>query len=368
MFKQRRAPRKVGSDNYEGEDSLGLQVVVKPRRRAIAADDEVNEEVQVHKRGRKPRLAVHRSDVRRAEATTRNIGKEEQGSESVHNFKTTDAPDPENQLDLTAKFGSSLARYEQPCIIPSAAEIAEKKARRARLAKEKAAEYIPLDEGDSDAEEDERGRLILRAKEKTTEGRLIREDEDIFEGFDEFTEADKIILGRERDETKRRKEDVAARLAEMEEAESSNESEEEENAAFEAAQTRHGTYATAKAPTETTKQHTPPIITPLPTLKGVLERLGKKLEEMRADQAHRVQEMEALKAERMRLAEEEVKIQKALDETAEKFEELRVEKGVEAEAKQDLCVAEKSRDSEDVEAEEVDDFAVVQGHAGLGYG
>jgi len=257
-------------------------------------------------------------------------------------------------LDLSSKFGSSLSRYQQSSAIPSATEIAEKKARRTRLAKEQAAEeYISLDpddpsldnddeDGDPNVTRDESGRLILKPKDKygMAESRLVRDDEDIMEDFDDFTEDGKIQLGRkaEKEAARKRKEEMRSQIAQAEgqdaedSAEESDASEKERNAAFEAAQTRHGTYAashtTSDDPYEQLRPKTPPKISPLPTLDGVLERLRKQVAEMQTSRTRKLAEMEALQREKIRLGEEEVRIQKALRETAEKFQQLRAEKGI----------------------------------------
>ena len=260
-------------------------------------------------------------------------------------------------LDLSSKFGSHLARYGQSAI-PSASEIAEKKARRARLAKEHAAEeFISLDpddpgfgdadeegvDGDPNVMRDESGRLVLKPKDKygMQESRLVREDEDIMENFEDFTEDGKVHLGRkaEREAERRRRDDMRAAIAaaegddEADGSDDSDASERERNAAFEAAQTRHGTYAathdaTPRDPYARMRPKTPPKISPLPTLEGVIERLRGQVAEMQTGRARKLAEMEALQREKVRLAEEEVRIQAALRETGMKFQELRVEKGI----------------------------------------
>lgn len=245
-------------------------------------------------------------------------------------------------LDLSAKFGASLSQYQQSSAIPSAAEIAEKKARRARLAKEEAAEYISLDPDDPDLDEDldpnvmrdDIGRLVLKPKDKygMSESRLVREDEDIMENFDEFTEDGKIALGQkaEAEAERKRRQEMAAQIADAEEDSESDDSERERNDAFERSQTKHGTYAENATSSDPTNQRpkTPPIITPLPTLDGAIERLRKQLAEMQTSRMQKLQEMEKLQREKIRLAEEEVRIQHALKETSEKFEQLRKERGI----------------------------------------
>jgi hypothetical protein len=256
-------------------------------------------------------------------------------------------------LDLNSKFGSSLSRYQQqqslPSAIPSATEISEKKARRARLAAEtRADEFISLDpdepgfdeDSDGNVATDETGRLILRPKDKygLAESRLVREDEDVLEGFDEFTgetgariHMDESTRGGER---QRRKEEMAAQIAAAEaeeDSEDGDESERERNMAFEAAQTRHGNFSTAREDDEEARNgrpKTPPKIAPLPSLDGVIGRLRAQLAGMQTARMEKVGEMAALEREKIRIGEEEVRIQKALRETGEKFEALRKEKGI----------------------------------------
>lgn len=262
-------------------------------------------------------------------------------------------------LDLSAKFGASLARYDhlsgQSSAIPSATEIAEKKARRARLAREEAAEYISLDPDDPNLDDDdgdldenvmrnERGQLVLKPKEDKyglSESRLVHEDEDIMENFDEFTEDGKISLGKkaEAEAARKRKQDMAAQIAEAEgasDAEDSDDSERARTDAFVANQTRHGIYnnphstTTPAAALDLTahRPKTPPIITPLPTVTIVAQRLEAQLASMQAARTQKLQEMRRLQREKIDLAEQEVRIQQALKETAEKFSHLRKEKGI----------------------------------------
>ena len=168
----------------------------------------------------------------------------------------------------------------------------------------------------------------------------MREDEDVMEGFDEFTgetgariHMDESTRGGERE---RRKKEMAAHIAAAEAEEDSeeggDESERERNEAFEAAQTRHGNYSTTAdavaREAEDSRPRTPPKISPLPSLDGVIARLRAQLADMQTTRSQKVGEMAALEREKIRIGEEEVRIQKALKETGEKFEELRREKGI----------------------------------------
>lgn len=281
--------------------------------------------------------------------TPRDLGTDTSASEVEYVEKSTQA------LDLSSKFGTSLDRYKQSSAIPSAAEIEEKKARRARMAKEQTAEQFisldpddpQLDEGDDDENvtRDETGRLVLKPKDKygQAESRLVRDDEDIMEDFDDFTEAEgKILLGRkaEAEAARKRRQDMATQIAQAEGAESdsddSHTSEQERNEAFEAAQTRHGTYAenaTSNDPYAAVRPRTPPKISPLPTLDGVLERLRNQVVELQTSRMAKMKEMDALQREKVRLGEEEVRIQRQLKETGEWYAKLRADKGLEGDEK-----------------------------------
>lgn len=248
----------------------------------------------------------------------------------------------ENAIDLASKFGSSLARYSTPSAIPSATEIAEKKARRARLAREQ--DFISLSANDSDIHDDddlddnvirdEHGKLILKPTEKYAETRLVRDDEDIFENFDSFTSDGRIALGRdaEKADAQRRRTEMAGLIADAE-AQSdgvedgedpADDSELERHAAFEDAQTRSGTYATRHADeADAARPVTPPRIAPLPTLDSVMTRLKARLEDMQVARAVKAQELEKLRAERTQIEKDEVRVQSALKETAEKYESMR---------------------------------------------
>jgi hypothetical protein len=165
------------------------------------------------------------------------------------------------------------------------------------------------------------------------------------ENFDEFTEDGKIHLGRkaEAEAERKRRQDMAAQIAEAEGAsdEDSDDSERERKEAYEASQTRHGTYGQNVTENDATnlRPRTPPIITPLPSLDGAIERLRKQLSEMQSARMQKLQDLEGLQQQKVALAEDEVRIQKALKETAEKFDLLRKEKGIGGSSQNDGTVA-----------------------------
>jgi len=239
-------------------------------------------------------------------------------------------------LDVTSKFGP-LTKLSTTIssAIPTEAEIREKKERRARLAKEQ--DYLSLDADDASEEEiDERtGRLTLHEKQKYPETRLVPDDEDIAEGFDAYVEDGKISLGRkaEREAERKRRAEMADMIASAEgvgsDVDASEDSEAERNAAYEAAQTRAGTYGTSRdRAAEEQRPRTPPRITPLPDLGAVVEKLRTRLQGLEEARAARVRKMEELRAEKREMKEREVWIQAQLRETGEKYERLRFEAGL----------------------------------------
>lgn len=231
-------------------------------------------------------------------------------------------------LDLAAKFGSSLATY-QDSRIPTDAEIKEKKQRRARLAKEE--EFINLngDENDDDNE------IFLLPRKQKPETRLVRDDEEIAEGFDEFVEDGRIALGRKAEREQRRRHEAEMRQL-IQEAEGSSEddtddSETERIAAYEAAQTRagmDGLQQNGGANNQPKRPRTPPKITPLPSLSACLERLRANLSEMQHSRMQKFQKMEEIQREKSDIKTREAEIQQLLKEAGENYERLRAEAGI----------------------------------------
>lgn len=339
---------------------------------AAAGDDEEDSgpSVITPKRGNLSRLAIQRNAEKKGNDLPFRAGRDEDERPSYSkdylaelkqstpttpanlSASSTDVEDEaglaQGQLDIASKFGADLSRYSRPTAIPTDAEIKEKKERRARLAKEN--DFIALDASDEDDEDldenvtrDETGRLILKPKEKYPETRLVRDDEDILEDFDDFTTDGKMALGRkaEKEAAAKRKAEMASLIADAEgqdSEEDEDDSEAERNAAFEVAQTRHGNYAHGAEDRDTERPRTPPRIAPLPSLDAVVERLRKRLEEMEVAKMGRLKEMQALKEEKLRIGEEEVRVQASLKETGEKYAKLREEMGLKDESDGQVAV------------------------------
>ncbi|KAL8814162.1 MAG: hypothetical protein Q9223_006596 [Gallowayella weberi] len=244
--------------------------------------------------------------------------------------RTPDGDSDESKaIDLAAKFGSDLSVYESSAI-PTDAEIQEKKQRRARLAKEK--EYINLH--GSESSEEDRNEAILRPRKDHPETRLVRDDEDVMEGFDELVDDGRIALGRraEREQKRKQKSEMETLINEAEggsSSEESDDSEVERRQAYEAVQTRAGMDGLQKHEdySQSQRPRTPPKITPLPTLKGCLERLQASLNKMQYERMQRVKRLEEVQKEKRELAEREVEIQRLLKETADDYAKLRSQIG-----------------------------------------
>ncbi len=243
-------------------------------------------------------------------------------------------------VDVASKFGSLTTSIFAPNpLIPTDAEIREKKERRARLAKEQEADKIMLDEADDPtaiSDDDMRNEISLRPEPKYAETRLVPDDEDIAEGFDKFVSDGTLSLGRkaERDAARKRRVEIESMIAEAEgrksdESEREDDSDADRNAAYEAAQTRAGTYSShADRRNEQLRPRTPPRITPIPQLSSVLERLRATLAAMEGDLDQKIARIEGLRAEKKELAERGDWVQSQLKETGERFERLRAETGV----------------------------------------
>ncbi|PHH67323.1 hypothetical protein CDD81_86 [Ophiocordyceps australis] len=200
--------------------------------------------------------------------------------------------------------------------ILSEAEIRERKERRARLAKEQ--EYIVIDDDDGD-------NGLGRSKKETT--RLVREEEDLGEGFDDYVEDGGLALGKraEKERRRRHRRQMAELIntAEGHSSESSSESDAERRMAYEAAQTRAGLDGIEK-PGKSTKDinvQLPSKFLPLPSLPECLARLQASLKSMEKDIRTKHASIEQLRREREEVDRREAEVQALLDETGRKYQE-----------------------------------------------
>ncbi|KAH0837040.1 hypothetical protein AYO21_08843 [Fonsecaea monophora] len=254
-------------------------------------------------------------------------------------------------LDLESKFGKTavLSSTLSPHI-PSAAEIREKKERRARLAKEqqaaeKSEDFISLEDYDSDGEFKPRrmqvSSYLAPPREKDT--RLVREDEDIAEGFDDFVEdSGRVTLSKKglREQSRKEKEAIRNLINEAEGAspddsaadgdggDSASDSDYERRQEYELAQTHHGMDGLAAHADHTrrlTRPRQPRETTPIPKLSVGLARLRdmvSALEYERAKIAKRKADIEREKAE---IKHSQEHIQRSLEEAGQELDRVQRE-------------------------------------------
>ncbi|XPS93188.1 hypothetical protein M3J09_002551 [Ascochyta lentis] len=245
-------------------------------------------------------------------------------------------------LDIASKFGPiATLPTTASSAIPTAAEIEEKKARRKRLAQEEKAleddaeRPWASDDSGSDDFRQHRNEISLRPKEKYPETRLIHDDEDIAEGFDDFVEDGRISLGRksEREAQRKRRADMAALIHDAEGSDSaSTDSEDERNTAFAAAQARAGRYGQKMENDDDDDDgtKTPPKISPLPDLDDLLDALRVEAQTKQHRMHLILGTLQELKDDRVRIEERKRFLQDQLQKTGDEYEKLRVESGLPA--------------------------------------
>ncbi|KJZ68678.1 hypothetical protein HIM_11934 [Hirsutella minnesotensis 3608] len=232
----------------------------------------------------------------------------------------------EMELDASELEGALIvdspatSNVETSTRIMTDAEIREKKERRARLAKEN--EFLSVEDDD----EEEGGR------KKKDDTRLLAEDEELGEGFDDFVEDGGLSLGRraEKERRKRERQQMAELIsaAEGHSSDSSSDSDAERRIAYESAQTKAGLDG-LKKPKKNPAGEQPQVpsrITPLPALSGCLARLQATLKLMESDIRTKHARVEELRREREEIAKREVEVQALLDQTGKKYQEA-MEKG-----------------------------------------
>ncbi|KAJ5626142.1 hypothetical protein N7510_002451 [Penicillium lagena] len=249
--------------------------------------------------------------------------------------KTSTDDEKDRTVDVAAKFGEVMT-VSGPSAIPSEAEIREKKARRARLAMEHGAQeddYIALDDEDGVAHHDDWD-LAARG-EKVKDTRLVRDDEDFAEGFEEYVEDGKISLGKKAEREQQRKQRAAMRelIDDAEGVSDEEDSDIEEKAAYEATQTKKA-MGNGRAD-RLDRPRTPPKMTSLPKLAHSLERLRTSLAGMETSKTQMISRMEDLRKEKEEVSMREVEIQALIQEAGDNYERLKKEAGVDASANGD---------------------------------
>ncbi|KYK57469.1 hypothetical protein DCS_04479 [Drechmeria coniospora] len=230
-----------------------------------------------------------------------------------------DADDME--LDESELEGALIVEAPAPSPKPTTqiltdVEIRERKERRARLAKEQG--FLSVEDDD---DEDRPGR------KKKADTRLLAEDEDLGEGFDDFVEDGGLSLGKraERERRKQQRRQMAELIsaAEGHTSDSSSDSDAERRIAYESAQTRAGLDGLEKPKKNAADEllRVPPKITPLPNLTECLARLQATLAGMEVDIESKKARIEQIRCEKEDIAKREAEVQALLDETGRKYQE-----------------------------------------------
>ena len=288
-----------------------------------------------------------------------------------------------NALEIASKFGNTSLVSQSPggpsqsqsrsqSHIPTDAEIREKKARRARLAAQASAgvdshgeavdgaqEYISLDPEDDGEFRDQRlhsqnnnsgssnTMALWRAQESEKDTRLVRDDEDIAEGFEEYVEdagSRQVLMGRRAKKAAERQEREQLRqmIEEAEEEQGTDEemsdSEVERMEEYEEAQTRKGmdgmgrgargrnSNGNSNIPGSGRRKDRPPtVVTPIPKLGDELKRLKAVVRGWEDRRQFVERRQKQLDGELVEVEKRQVEIQRLLQETGARYQELRAE-------------------------------------------
>lgn len=204
--------------------------------------------------------------------------------------------------------------------IPSAAEIREKKERRARMAKEGDAYR------DDEYDEDD-GFISLASKKKKDDTRLIAEDEDLGEGYDEYVEDGRLELGKSREKEARRRHrremEELINAAEGASEEDDSDSDAERKAAYEAAQTRaamDGLHRAAVEDADPGDRLVIPKMKPLPELGVSLARMRDLVREMEEQVTQKRKRIEGIEKEKQEILDREKEVQEVLNQAGMKYQ------------------------------------------------
>ncbi|KAK2875025.1 hypothetical protein FQN49_001844 [Arthroderma sp. PD_2] len=363
-FASRRKARRIGADDEEPDATVEQEPVVrkptsKPKKKSklhlsfgaggTSMTDDVSdgEAVVIPKKTGIRRKVLERASIQKSsissEALPVRAGRDDDRPSYSKDYlqelrdstpstpKNVSLPDTEDEkekaLDIAGKFGE-VVQFSGQSAIPSEAEIREKKERRSRLAKEQ--EYISLNDTGLEDDEDE---WSLSKKPAEAETRLVRDDEDFAEGFDDFVEDGRIAMGKraEIEQKRRQRADMKELINDAEDLSDDDDSETERRAAYETAQTRAGMDGLKRDDREAVaRPKTPPKITSLPTLASKLAGLRMSVTAMENSKMQFVNRLEELRKEKVEISEREIEIQNLLKEAGDKYEKLRAEAGLTA--------------------------------------
>ncbi|KAI1094142.1 nineteen complex-related protein 2-domain-containing protein [Rostrohypoxylon terebratum] len=262
--------------------------------------------------------------------------------------------DDEMNLDPSELDGALIVETATPQLAPlkntsilTEAEIRERKNRRARLAKEGqrrgAEDFIPLsDDENTDGRNLGDSYLAVLSRREDRKGkdhtRLVAEDEDLGEGFDEFVEDGGLSLGKraEREARRKRRAEMASLItaAEGGSDDESDDSEAGRRAAYEAAQTRAGMDGLTEEREQQRRRLGAaamygqsvaiPKITPLPDLSVLVEEFKAEVRRKEVEMERLRARIEEIRTERVDIEKREPEVQRLLNEAGERYRVLMV--------------------------------------------
>ncbi|RYO98080.1 hypothetical protein DL764_007210 [Monosporascus ibericus] len=354
-------PSEAGGDADGDGDSLMLGGELStPKKASSSSLAQEATENSAYKKGRARNLPLGGLLPLRSSADTDRLYSKEYLSELQNSTPNTpqnlSTADDEMSLDPSELEGAMVvdsgtgqeiappppAAHETEIL--TEAQIQEKKERRARLAKAQGNDdFIPLSDDDN-GDQRRAGDFYLAVLSRRSDDhgpaprsettRLVREDEDLGEGFDAFVEDGGLSLGAKAEREARRKQ--RAQMASLIEAaegasaedEISDDSEAERRAAYEAAQTRKGMDG-LKAAKRTfdgnTREGVVPVphrIAPLPDLSVLLDEFRGRVQRRKDEVTRARARIAELRAERDGIARREPEVQRLLDEAGERYRAL----------------------------------------------
>lgn len=239
---------------------------------------------------------------------------------------TSEDDESSKAVDVISKFGT-ITEDANKSAIPTEAEIREKKERRARLAKEQ--DFVSLDDNNGDSRY-----MQLSTRKGSKETRLVRDDEDLAEGFDDYVEdSGRVALGKKARaaQQKKQREEIRDTIADAENTSDEDDSEAERNLAYESAQARNAMDGLGLGiQQDETQTRAPTIITPIPRLSSVLIRIRSNISNLEYTRAKLSRQMADLQQEKAGIAVREIEIQRLLKEAGQKYEQLHADSKVDS--------------------------------------
>lgn len=330
--KNKKAGPRLSFGPSDQGDTADLSFVATPKKSGLSHQALMNRAKNLPMRsfaGESEEPKYSREFLQELQSSTPTTPARHPTTESDTDMLDLDDSELEGAVIVESKELSHPTRKDEATRILTQAEIEEKKSRRHKLAtalNEDGEDYISLDDRMSD--------------KKNT--RLVPEDEDLGEGFDEFVEDGGVALGKKAERDRRRAQrNAMADLINEAEYESESDSEAEQIAAFEDAQTQAAMEGLkSKDPSvnkyQSMSELVPPKITPIPDISECLARFKATLKVIEEDLHMREIQLESWRKERLDIDERQQELQIKLAESSEKYKVLLPDLGTSTDDKSPL--------------------------------